>query len=315
MENLNTNLPIFLVGSVRSGTTLLRLMLDHHPDVAFNLESEYLVTQIADDGTFPNVQDYKEFLLADRVFQHSEFEIKDNLSFVDIVRDFLDQKKKRDGKSFVGATVHNAFSKLSLIWPEAKYIYIYRDGRDVANSIVQMGWAGNSYVAADDWLEIEKEWDTLRKTLPDSAWLEIKYEELTSDPKKQLTKICEFIGTSFSEKMFDYVHHSRYKFPDSAFNYQWKKNSPKNIRLMEKKLADRLVARGYEISNYSKINLSEIEKKILYFHSRVKCFYFRLKHYGVALVLLEAFTRRLSLEKINQKLNQRIDQVIDLNLK
>ena len=315
MANLNTNLPIFLVGSVRSGTTLLRLMLDHHPDIGFNLESEYLVTQIADDGTFPSVQSYKEFLLADRVFQHSEFEIKDHSSFVEIVHDFLEQKKARDGKSFVGATVHNDFGKLKLIWPNAKYIYIYRDGRDVANSIVQMGWAGNSYVAADNWLEIEKEWEFLRKTLPDTAWLEVKYEELTSDPKKQLTKICEFIGTSFNDKMFDYIHHSRYKFPDSAFNYQWKKNSPRSIQLMENKLADRLITRGYEISGLPKLDLSELEKRFLYLYSRVKCFHFRLKNYGAVLVLLETFTRRLSLEKINQKLNKRIDQVIDFNLK
>lgn len=36
--------PIFLIGSERSGTTLLRLMLDRHPEIAFNAESEWLVT-------------------------------------------------------------------------------------------------------------------------------------------------------------------------------------------------------------------------------------------------------------------------------
>lgn len=35
--------PFFLIGSERSGTTLLRLMLDHHPNIAFNLESGFLV--------------------------------------------------------------------------------------------------------------------------------------------------------------------------------------------------------------------------------------------------------------------------------
>ena len=35
--------PVFLIGSERSGTTLLRLMLDHHPNIAFNLESDFLV--------------------------------------------------------------------------------------------------------------------------------------------------------------------------------------------------------------------------------------------------------------------------------
>ena len=47
--------PVFLVGSERSGTTLLRLMLDHHPDIAFNLESVYIVAKISEDGTFPEL--------------------------------------------------------------------------------------------------------------------------------------------------------------------------------------------------------------------------------------------------------------------
>ena len=38
--------PVFLVGSERSGTTLLRLMLDHHPEIAFDKEFDYMV----DDG-------------------------------------------------------------------------------------------------------------------------------------------------------------------------------------------------------------------------------------------------------------------------
>ena len=45
--------PIFLVGAERSGTTLMRLMLDSHPDVAFGEEFEFAVTHIGADGTFP----------------------------------------------------------------------------------------------------------------------------------------------------------------------------------------------------------------------------------------------------------------------
>ncbi|MGR8929522.1 MAG: sulfotransferase family protein [Gammaproteobacteria bacterium] len=312
---MNPEVPVFLVGSERSGTTLFRLMLDHHPEIAFNLESEYLVSQISSEGVFPNIQEYRTFLLNDRVFKHSKFKINDRLDYVELAHDFLEQKRKRAGKLFVGATVHHQFSKLKLIWPNAKYIHILRDGRDVANSVVQMGWAGNPYVAAEIWLEAENEWDILRESLATDAWLEIKYEELTAMPSEQLIRVCEFIGVDFSEKMFDYINHSSYAFPKPALNYQWKKKSRRNIQLMENKLGDRLVSRGYSLSGFPKINVTKIHDKVLRFQSRIYCFCFRFQRYGMSLALLETITRRLRLYKANQKINKQIDGIIDLYLK
>ena len=63
----------FLVGSERSGSTMFRLMLDHHPDIACNLESDFLVSQMTDQGEFPDVQEYASYLQQDRVFRHSRF--------------------------------------------------------------------------------------------------------------------------------------------------------------------------------------------------------------------------------------------------
>ena len=54
--------PTFLVGAERSGTTLLRLMLDHHPQVAFLHEFEFAVDCVGDDGTCPALPDYYRYL-------------------------------------------------------------------------------------------------------------------------------------------------------------------------------------------------------------------------------------------------------------
>ncbi len=63
--------PVFMVGSERSGTTLLRLMLDHHPGIAFHFEFEFAVERLADDGTFPPIEAYHKWLRSERGFRGS----------------------------------------------------------------------------------------------------------------------------------------------------------------------------------------------------------------------------------------------------
>lgn len=308
--------PVFLVGSERSGTTLLRLMLDHHPEIAFNLESEFLVTRISDEGEFPDIAEYRTFLRDDRVFSHSRFEIREELDFAGLLDDFLEQKRSRDGKSIVGATVHYQFRKLSLIWPEAKYIYLYRDGRDVAQSVVQMGWAGNVYAGADWWLEAEIEWERHRHHIAADAWIEVRYEDLLSDPVGQLERICRFIGVDYSDLMFGYVDDTSYKVPDASLAYQWKKRMGRHdVRMLEEKLGQRLVSRGYELSGHPALSVSGFRKALLYLHSKISKFAFRVKRYGAPLVLRGMISRRLGLNESWRRVNLELSRIDDAMLK
>ena len=306
--------PIFLIGSERSGTTLLRLMLDHHPDLAFNLESEYMVTQIADNGRFPEMGEYRDFLASNRVFKHSHFTIDTTLEFRELLNDFLVQKQRRDGKSRVGATVHYQFRKLGFVWPNAKYIYLYRDGRDVANSVVKMGWRGNQYQAADLWLEAENEWAEWKSKIFDDNWIEVKFENLTENPQKELQRICDFLGVLYTEQMFDYVGHSSYKMPNPNMNYQWKKSKSYDIQLIESKIAQNLLSRGYELSGLAVLNVSNYRKAILRADSRLRAYLFKIKRYGILLPLGETLTRKLGLKEINKKMNIAISRINDMYL-
>ncbi len=308
--------PIFLVGSERSGTTLLRLMLDHHPQLAFNLESEYMVTQISDRGEFPDMNAYRDFLFTDRVFAHSQFGIDESLDYKALLNDFLNQKKVRDGKQKVGATIHYHFWKLARVWPRAKYIYLYRDGRDVASSVMKMGWAGNLYLAADVWLEAEKEWDVLKQGLPDECWLEVQYEKLTTMPETELQKICSFLGLSFSERMFDYVRHSSYQMPDPELNYQWKTRlKTTELQMLEEKIADTLLQRGYELSGLERLFFSGFRKSQLAMDSRIRQFLVRVRRYGWELVLGQAVCKRLRMSSAYKRLLKRMNQIDDLHIR
>jgi len=90
--------PFFLVGAERSGTTLLRLMLDHHPQIAWCEEFEYAVDKMGDQGEFPHIEEYADFLSSNFIFQSSGFEIDPALSYPRLIKSFLDQRKKIEKK-------------------------------------------------------------------------------------------------------------------------------------------------------------------------------------------------------------------------
>lgn len=308
--------PIFLVGSERSGTTLLRLMLDHHPRIAFNGESEYVVRQISEGGAYPEIGRYSKWLSSDRIFQGSRLRIDESLGFVGLVNDFLNQIRLRNNKEMIGATVHYRFRMLRTIWPRARYVYLYRDGRDVANSVVHMGWAGNAYVAADRWLNAEIEWDELRGMLRPDDWIEVRFEDLIAGTRLQLERICGFLGVEYSERMFDYTRTSTYSAPDARLNYQWRTGMRTvDVRRVEEKLGDRLLRRGYKLSGHPRLSIGTVTRRYLHLQSRMNAFLFRLRRYGIALTLQETLSRRLGLQQAHRNALSRIDRVINANVK
>lgn len=71
---------VFIVGAERSGTTLLRLMLDRHPDIAWCSEFEYAVDKIDSTGHWPEINSYCDWLKTNRIFQCHGFVIDRSLS-------------------------------------------------------------------------------------------------------------------------------------------------------------------------------------------------------------------------------------------
>jgi len=177
-----------------------------------------LVTDIAKAGEFPEISAHRAALAAGRVFRHSRYEVDPDLDFQNLVKDFLHQKQQRDEKSILGATVHYQFAKLRHICSNAKYIYLYRDGREVANSFAKTGRAGNSYVGADWWLNAEREWNFVRTRIPADSWIEVQSEKLMSDIEMELQGICDFVGVPYSNKTFEYILHSSHLLTDVSAN-------------------------------------------------------------------------------------------------
>lgn len=302
--------PIFLVGSERSGTTLLRLMLDHHPSIAFHFEFEFAVEGLADDGTFPPVEAYRNWLASERGFRGSGATLDPSLDFPQLVNSFLEQKRSRDGKQLVGATVHRHFDRLLHVWPDARYIHLLRDGRDVARSCIRMGWVGNVWTGADRWIEAERLWTAIRTRLPDTRYCEVRYEELIGHPRESLEAICDFLRVPFDEAMLSFPDDSTYDLPDPKLVYQWKTRAPEEeVRLIEARIGDLLVERGYPLSRLPKLAVSPFRIRRLQFQDRWARRLFRVRRYGLLLSTLEALSHRRPFGWLDPYVSPRIARI------
>jgi len=308
--------PIFLVGAERSGTTVLRLMLDHHPQIAWCQEFEYVVDQIPESNGWPQLEEYYEWLETHRIFQATGFVIDRSLNYPQLVNSFLCQKRDSTGKSLVGATVHRHFDKLVRIWPNARFIHIIRDGRDVGRSGIRMGWAGNVWTGVERWIEAEGLWVQFSQKLPAEQQIELTYEELISDPVNTLNRLCNFIDIPYDPAMLSYPQKTTYDFPDSSLIAQWKrKMSAREIQLVESRISSMLVERGYQLSGLPLLTVTsamEQRLKLQNWWSRIQ---FRFQRFGLILFLSDYLSRKFGIRQWQKRVKLQINAIEKAYLK
>lgn len=308
--------PVFLVGSERSGSTLLRLMLDHHPEIAWCSEFEYAVEYLEEQDEWPELNKYYEMLETNRIFLSHKFTIDKTLDYKELVKSFLHQRAKQEAKPIVGASCHRKFDKLLRIWENAKFIHLVRDPRDVAKSTIKMGWAGNVWTALDRWLHAEETWDKLDKSLPQERKLEIKYYDLITSTEKTLGKICQFIGVDYNPKMLDYIELTAYDLPNSEFLNQWKKNSTDwEIQLVECRVGNFLEKREFTHSGLPSLEISPMTIQLLKLQSWYFCLMFRINRFGLRLTVLEFLARKFGLKSWQKTLHQKINIITNAHCK
>ena len=310
--------PCFLVGSERSGTALLRLMLCHHPAVAWASEFLYAVELLAQDEKdgWPTLEAYYEYLGANRLFLHDGYAIDRSLDYPALVDSFLVQCRDRAGKSLVGATVHYHFDRLLRIWPDARFIHLLRDGRDVARSCIGMGWVGNVWKGAEIWLKAEQLWPLVRERLTADRYLEVTYEDLVRAPEDQLGRVCGFLGIAYDPAMLDYTRTTRYERPDPKLAAQWRtKLTPVETRLVEARIGPLLVERGYELSGLPPLKVTRLMAGRLRAQDRLARVRHRLKLMGPRLLALDVLSRRLGLKRLQARVRSRAFELINASLK
>jgi len=295
---------------------MLRLMLDHHPRIAFSNEFEYAVDFISEDGHWPDLETFYHRLARNRIFQDQGYQIDRSLSYPALVDSFLCQRRNRVGKQRVGASVHRHFDRLPRIWPDARYVHLIRDGRDVARSCISMGWAGNVWTGAQRWIEAEQTWKQLQTTLSSDRYVEVRYEDLVANPESELDRICVLIGERFEPAMLSYAEHSTYDRPDPQYRDQWRRKlSESEVRLIEARIGPMLVDRGYELSGLPPRNVTPWLQWALRRQDRLARIRHRMRTLGWQLYLEDVIARRFGPQTWRDRVRFRVNDAIRATLK
>lgn len=307
--------PVFLVGAERSGTTLLRLILDHHPLISFHEEFEYVVSQIDGNGCPPDLAAYYEFLELDRNFRWDGFRVDRTLSYPSLVNSFLEQSNHHH-KPVVGATVHFGFQHLPSLWPKSRFIHLTRDPRDVVSSRLRLGWEGNAWTAAAAWRRAEEEWNKLEATVPRDRWIQVRFEELVQDTAPTLQRLCSFLGVPFDQKMLSYPEDTTYAPIDRNLKRQWPLTlSPRSVVLVESALSGLMESRGYLPSASDAKSIGKALRLVLVAHDRAVRVKHRVRRQGAGLVAQQWLARLLRHRSWERRIRLRLHEITNKNLK
>ena len=301
--------PTLLVGAEQSGTTLLRLMLDSHPEVAFAEEFEYAVEPISATGNPPSLPAFRSFLETNRSFATSGFQIDESLGFRELVEGFLQSRGDQTNALVTGATLHYGFAKALMMWPDAKFIHLIRDPRDVAPARMSHGLAGNVWHGLDGWLRAEDEWAAVEPLIDPRQVLTVRFADLIRDYDSVLTSICCFMGVEYTSQMLDYSVDTDYQEPSMSVAGDWRRSlSTDQVRLIEAKVGDRLTRLGFEPSGLGRATVGERQELLLAWEDRAGRIAHRVQVFGVRLTVADMVARGLSIDSMQRSLRLRFNE-------
>jgi hypothetical protein len=226
----------FVVGATRSGTTLLRLMLDAHPDVGIPSETHFfhkLVKRSERTRISPE-------LLADTIITHKRWgdfhldadELRKRFNEIepfnlsDALRAFYGLYAEKHGKTRWGDKTPGYLRymrRIEWVLPEAHFIHLIRDGRDVALSVLPMNWGPSSVTeAAELWVErvtIAREQGALVR-----HYMEAKYEDLVTETEPTLRRVADFLELPWDAAMLDYHERAEERLKEKARDLPRKKS-------------------------------------------------------------------------------------------
>lgn len=274
----------FVVGSGRSGTSLLQNMISCHPEVMLPNETKYYTVleprlrrrfgERVDRAAMSRVVEYVLGLwwISDLELDRDEVEELATAGACDYGTLFLailGAYGRKHGASLVGEKSPGHFFLMDRIasrFPGARFVHVLRDPRAVCLSKTRMNTdlhavSPDVAIAASDWAKLARVHANAERELGAERYHVVRYESLVTAPEETLRGVCGFLRIDFDEAMLE--HHKRQflGFGEKQRGHmentlkplfessieKWREElTPRQIGVIETIIGDEMVAMGYE---------------------------------------------------------------------
>jgi hypothetical protein len=300
---LKNILPIQFIGTQRSGSNLLRMMLNKTNEI-FAPHPPHILKQfypllghygnLSDTNNFKKIiEDVCRFVELNPVpwidchFDRDEIlQNSTNYSIEDVIRQVYKTNAKRHDvkywccKSMVNV---NYYKRLENSGIKPYYIHLYRDGRDVTLSFKKaIVGEKHTYFLAKKWDQEQKLSNQLYQELGDKRVIQLSYEDLISEPKYAMKRVCEFLSLEFNESILDYYKSEESNVTANS-GRMWKnltkpilKNnfnkyktglSAEDLNIFERVAGDTLSKLGFETEHKADRTINFSENQIMDFEN------------------------------------------------
>jgi sulfotransferase family protein len=271
-----TRPPLFIFGCGRSGTSLLTRMLDSHPAIGVPYESHLYnriyprlrrSADLRDPGTRERVLSTildTEYLRhwSPRPSLEATLAAVRRPDFHGLVEALLETWAGSRGKARWGEkTPHHTLHWRLIVegFPDLKILHVVRDGRDVVLSFRSAPFGPKHvYQAALHWMRHVDAAEAARAAIGPTAFRQVRYEDLLTDPEGELRQICDFLGEPYDPAMLAF-HRNEVDYPTDTRNEgalrrpvqagnreKWRTGlSAREVRIFEALAGDRLDRYGY----------------------------------------------------------------------
>jgi protein-tyrosine sulfotransferase len=239
--------PIFIIGSGRSGNTLMRALLVAQGEIAIPPESyvlgsamrefyrySYLPWHLLARLGLSRFESHPQFhtwgLDMPPVYQqalHLERAQQNFACLIDVLYSSYAKQHQPQAHRWGDKTPINTLylEDILQVFPHAQFIHMLRDGRDVVASYLQSGLYDDLSAAAQRWLDAVEAASQLGERQGKAGYLLVRYEDLVHTPVQVMQETCVFLEIQYRAEMLDFWQQAD-RLGDSYQNHHQKIHSP-----------------------------------------------------------------------------------------